>query len=495
MKDKLKTVLKWRPEPVVYTCGAVAMLILLLIPLLRLAQYAVPWYDDYAYGEFVKSALEQDPTFISAIKGALWCVLTSWHAWQGTYSSIFFMSFMPGLLGEEYYFIGPVFLILFMAISVWSVVYALLRDILKAQRVHACGIAAISSSMAIVLIHTAQEGFYWYNGGIHYVGLHSFFLLMVVLAVKTLVAKKNLSRSLLAAVTTILAFITAGGNFVTTLQGLVVMLSIVAVGFWVYKRKALFLMPALLVYVVGFYINVSATGNDKRADNFVGWGMSPVDSVLNSFVKGAELSWELTGWMTLLFLALMLPLILFMVNRVDFGFRYPGILTLWSVCFYCTGFTPSLYALGHAGLDRTLIAVKMTLQMLLVFNLVYWCGWLVKRKGRSQSPMCRWWYYLIVAGAALVVFHTEPNQAGSFSSYGAYYYIHTGEAYNFYQEYLGRLEILKSDEEQIVFEPYFWRPWFLCMGELSDKPYDEANTSMATWYDKDTIICIDKDEK
>lgn len=493
MKDKIKGFLNWRPQPGVYTCGAVVVLILLLLPLLRLTEYAVPWYDDYTYGSFAKTALEQEASFLSAIKGALECIRISWHAWQGTYSSIFFMVLMPGIWGEEYYHFGPLFLILFLTFSVWMLVYTLLRDVVKAKRIHACGIAAVSSAMAVVMIHTAQEGFYWYNGGFHYVGMHSFMMLLVVFAVKTLMTEQNKLRYLYAAVTVLLALVTAGGNFVTTLQGLLVLLSVMALGFWVYKKRAMFLVPAFLVYGMGFYMNVAAPGNDKRAKNYVGWGMSPLEAVGNSFVKGAEHAWEFTGWMTLLFLTLMLPLVWYMVKQVSYRFRLPGLVSLWSVCLYATGFTPSLFSLGHAGLGRTLNAVKLTWQLVLVLNLVYWCGWFAKRKSEKNGLMCRWWYYLIVGALALLVFHTEPNQAGSFSSYGAYYYIHTGEAYNFYQEYLSRLEILKSDEKEIVFEPYNWRPWFLCSGDLSDNPDDEANSALASWYDKDTIICIDKD--
>lgn len=40
----------------------------------------------------------------------------------------------------------------------------------------------------------------------------------------------------------------------------------------------------------------------------------------------------------------------------------------------------------------------------------------------------------------LMIFKASPNQAGHYSSYGAYYYVHTGEAYNFHQEYLERIE-------------------------------------------------------
>ncbi len=35
----------------------------------------------------------------------------------------------------------------------------------------------------------------------------------------------------------------------------------------------------------------------------------------------------------------------------------------------------------------------------------------------------------------IMIFQASSNQAGHYSSYGAYYYVHTGEAYNFHQEY------------------------------------------------------------
>ena len=92
------------------------------------------------------------------------------------------------------------------------------------------------------------------------------------------------------------------------------------------------------------------------------------------------------------------------------------------------------------------------------------------------------------------MFWTEPNQAGSFSSYGAYYYIHTGEAYNFYQEYLARVELLKGEDKVVEFEPYHWRPWMICMGDLSDNYKDESNMAIATWYKKHRVLCMQHEE-
>ncbi len=489
MKDRVRRILEWRPGPALYAVAAAAALVLLLCPLIRLADYSVPWYDDYNYGRYGKVALDASPAFLSALKGAGDCIRTSWYAWQGTYGSILFMVLTPGIWGEEYYHYGPVFLILLLTAGVCVLAGTLLRDVLKAGWQYVTGLAAVSAAMAVLLVYTAQEGFYWYNGGVHYVGMHAFGMLLAAVAVKILCAKRFPASALWAVPGTLLAALVAGSNFVTALQMLLVLLSIAGLGCLLRRRQTFLMLPVLAAYAVGFYMNVSAPGNDKRADNYVGWGMSPVKSVLYSFAEGGKHLWEFTGWMTLVMLALMVPLILHMVKRSDFPFRYPGLISLWSVCLYATGFTPSLYSLGHAGLSRALNAVKLTWQMLLILNVVYWCGWLCRRGVKLPDRMWRWWFYPLAAAAAFVVFVTEPNQAGSFSSYGAYYYIHTGEAYNFYQEYLERVELLNKDGETVVLRPYHWRPWFLCMGDLSENPQHESNRAMAAYYGKKEIIC------
>ncbi|MDE7251946.1 MAG: hypothetical protein K2O32_03265 [Acetatifactor sp.] len=496
MKDRIKKIFGWRPGAGWYAAGAVVLLVLLLYPLLRLAAYSVPWYDDYNYGRFAKAAMSEAPTLENALKGTWECIRTSWYAWQGTYGSIFFMVLTPGIWGEEYYHYGPIFLILLLTLAICVLVGTLLREVLRTDLVHTAGLSAVSAAMTVLLIYTAQEGFYWYNGGVHYVGMHAFGMLLVVTAVKIVCSSreegwKSLGNvSLWAVLGSVLALFVAGSNFVTALQVLLVLLTVGGIGILLRRRRTFFMIPMLLVYAGGFYMNVTAPGNDKRAQSYIGWGKPPFQAVLYSFVEGGKHAWEFTGWMTLVFLLLMLPLILHMVKRTKFSFPYPGVVSLWSACLYATGFTPSLYSLGHGGLSRTLNAVKLTWELLLILNVVYWCGWLCRlRKSADEGRMWHWWFYPLILGAALLVFVTEPNQAGSFSSYGAYYYIHTGEAYNFYQEYLERVELLKSDKKVIELTPYHWRPWFLCMPDLSDDPKNESNRALAAWYQKDEIIC------
>ena len=73
----------------------------------------------------------------------------------------------------------------------------------------------------------------------------------------------------------------------------------------------------------------------------------------------------------------------------------------------------------------------------------------------------------------------NPDKVGSYSSYGAYYYVHTGEAFNFYQEYMERVETIKNGRDVVVVKPYSYRPQMLCMGELSENAYSGQNAAIA----------------
>ena len=288
------------------------------------------------------------------------------------------------------------------------------------------------------------------------------------------------------------AFLVAGGNFVTALQGLVVLLLIMALGIFFYKKRALLLLPSLCIYAIGFMFNIGAPGNSRRAESFVDWGYSPVESVLRSFLAAFQHLGEFTGWITVAIMVLLIPIIWQMVKKSSFSFRYPAVVLVISFCIYATGFTPSLYSLGHAGLPRALNSVKITYQLLLLINEVYWLGWLQERLQKNGKKLpagtVYWWFYPLMGAVMLFIFAVAPNQAGCYSAYGAYYYIHTGEAYNFYQQYMERVEMLKSEEENIVFEPYRFRPWLLCINDLSGNPDNESNRVVAIWYGKDTVV-------
>ena len=493
--------------------GCLGLLAITLIPLLRLTLYAAPYYDDYNFGQFARAAMIQEQSKWAAISGALDCSRTQWYAWQGTYSSIFFMTLMPAIWGEQYYFLGLVFIMLLLFAGSMLFTGVILRKVLGAEKWSSLAIRAVITISVFMFIYSAQSGFYWYNGGIHYVGMHGFGLLFLSAAICLERAKGRTSTGLLFTATILLAMITAGSNFVTALQGLLCLLTIILVSVAVeHRKKGLWLLPAALVYIIGFGLNVAAPGNAVRARNYVGWGYAPLESIGRSFLEAVKHIPEYTGLIVLVVMLLLLPMIWQMLQGITYRFRCPGLVLLWSFCLYATGYTPSLYSLGHAGLSRTLNAVKITYLLLLFLNEIYWCGWLrqllqekasqkteqnkapkIAQKLLAQKSGVVWWFYIIIGVLCLVIFKVSPNQAGHYSAYGAYYYVHTGEANNYHAEYLERVKRLSGQAKNVYLPAYKYTPWFLCMGDITEDAKDERNRALAMWYGKDSVTVLSED--
>lgn len=492
--EKIKKVVLWRPDMRLVAVLATLAMLLLIIPLLRIALYTVPWYDDYNYGKFVKNFLTEEYSLGSALRGAKYCVRTMWYAWQGTFSSIFFMCMGPFVWDTSYYYLGSLFLILLFSVSVYVFTGVLLRRVLKAERSYSLVLQAAAVAIAVVFIHSDRAGFYWYNSGVHYVGMHSFLLLTAAAWVVLLIGKKTWSSILLMIWTLIGAVLGGGANFVTALQGIVLVVSIIVLGALLRNKRCLLLIPSAAVYAYAFYINVSAPGNNVRGAFFQ--GLDPITSIMRSFSEGFLHMWTFTGLRMLSAMLLILPVIWKMLKKVEFNFRYPGLVLLWSYCFYATGFTPSLYSMGDPGLGRTLNAVKITLQILILLNEVYWLGWLQQKAVKmeiinrdQERKAVPFMFYLGMGGLILLIFAVDPYQAHHYSSFRAYYYVHTGEAYEFYKEYLARVEMIENGGDIVVVPPYHFTPAPICVSDLFSDPAREENASMAGWYDKQAIIC------
>ena len=496
--ERIKKVVLWRLDMRLTAVLAVLAMLLLIIPLLRIAFYTVPWYDDYNYGKYVKNFLIEDYSLGSALRGAYYCVHTVWYAWQGTFSSVFFMCMGPFVWDTKYYYLGSLFLILLFSVSVYVFTGVLLRGVLKAERSYSIVLQAAAVAIAVVFIHSDRAGFYWYNSGVHYVGMHSFLLLTAAAWIMLLIGKKKWSTILLVIWTLIGAVLGGGANFVTALQGMVLVISITVLGALLRNKRCLLLFPSAAVYAYAFYINVSAPGNNVRSAYFS--GLDPLSSILRSFLEGFLHMWTFTGLRMLSAMLLLLPIIWNMLKKVEFKFQYPGAVLLWSFCFYATGFTPSLYSMGDAGLGRTLNAVKITWQILILMNEVYWLGWLQQKavqrekmnrnQERKAMPLI---YYLVSGGVILGIFAADPYQAHHYSTFCAYYYVHSGEAFEFYKEYLARVEMIENGGDVVIVPPYHFTPAPICVSDLFSDYSREENTTMADWYGKQAIICKEDD--
>lgn len=475
----------------IFSVCALIILVFALLPLFRLGLYASPFYDDYGYGSVVKHTVVAGGGLAEIIQAVIYNVKTTWYSWQGTYGSIIFMSVMPAVFGEQYYFIGSWVMIGALSVSVFCFSGTVARKYAGADRIQTAGVSSITVLLVVELIYTAHQGFYWYNGAVHYVFMYSLMLFMLTACIN-MIFSKNIALCVVHEVLLIfLSFLVAGANFVVALQGMLFLLTLGMISAIKKNKKGFLIIPAVLVYAYGMRLNLAAPGNAVRSAFYTGF--SPVKSIYMSFWHAFLYIPEFTGLITVVVMLVLAPVLWNIVIKSNGKFRYPGIVSLYSFCLYATGFTPSLYGMGNPGLERTLNVVKFTMQLLLVINEAYWLGWIASKRAKkgviNEKTEHNVLYYFACAIIVLLIFKTSGNQAGSFSSYGAYYYVHTGEAANYRTEYLYTIDAInESAGGDVVVSPHVFRPWLLCGNyELSDNPAFEENVMMANYYDINSI--------
>ena len=465
--------------------GALALSLLLL---LRLGLYSVPWYDDFGYTGYTKSFQDvygYGP--VNALKGVFFQVHETWYSWQGTYSSVFFMALCPIVWGEGLYWIGPFFLILMLTVSEIVFGYTVAGRIFKMRRDASFCMGLSMAILSVWRIHNACQGFYWYNAGVHYVGMHSFMLFLLSVLVCLSEKKKASATGLKIAASMVLALLCSGANYVTALQGFLAVVVVTCFAVFVRKRNVLFFLPSLAVYIVGFAFNAMAPGNAKRAAFFVGSSNSAVTAVLKSFVKAFGHLWEFTGIFTIVFLIMAAPIIWKGLENSEFKFRLPGAFVALAFCFYATSYTPTLYAIGDDELGRVLNAAKLTYQIMLVLSEIYVIGWLRNKLKEPREAVGFVWLYVLCAVVLGVSFAVNPMERIQYSPYGAYYYVHTGEAAAYHNGFMNMVADIKSQGADVLVDRNVFKPSYLYAGELSEDPTYEPNVFIARWYGKNSI--------
>lgn len=489
----LKKIPQW-----VISCGLILLLLIALIPVYRLTLYAFPYYDDFNYGINVKYAFEHGAGFSKVIKTAYEDTVFTYNTWQGTYSSVFLMVLMPAAFGYQYYFIGLCAIITMFVLGTCYLTYTVCSKVFKASKLSSFNLASFVTLMNVELFYEAQQGFYWYNSSIHYTFMHSLMFVLLAEIIRIVYSDKKAGTAFRVAVSSILAFIVAGANFVTGLQGFLMILFIFLAGVFVIKNKrAIWALCPLLIFFAGMILNVAAPGNASRQAIYADVAKGPVESVLYSFLAGFKHLNEFTGFPFWAFFVGLIPLAYMVAKSSSFNFKMPLLVTALSFCFYSTGYTPSLYGMGYDGLARTFCAVKLVFLVLVAINLIYWLGWIGKKLDKDSEDgkegvlsFFENRAIVFVLSAALVVlsFAVSKNQAGKFLTYGAYYYVHTGEALNYYNEHMVMDTLIKEAGDEVVLDPFVWRPWFLCKkDELETYPMAEQNQALARWYGKREI--------
>ncbi len=466
-----------------------------VLPLLLLGFYDCMGCDDYAYGA-AGHRLWIESGSLGQVLGAAWAeVKTRWTTWQGTYSSIFMMCLNPGVFGEECYWVTPFLMLGALCAGVAALFWVLCRRYAGATRAQTGILTLTVLLLYLQTMWSPVDGLFWYNGSVHYLFMHSLFLVQVACMLAFLQERRRVRAAVLLALSSLLGVATGGANLLTGLQLCIFCVSFpLGVIALAKKRRGWFLWIPSLVSLAGFAVNALAPGNAMRGSFMEGYGS--VKAILLSFYQGMMYT---AFWLSvpLLFsLLFVTPFAVSMALRCRRRFFHPLPCAFFSFCVYCAMYTPNLYATGSGSPDRCMNIIQLEWYLLVFFNYVNALGWFSQRgRGRTEWALGKK-DLLCTAGAAvlciLLLFTPDKN---TYASVSAVRSLAIGEAAQYRLEWTGRLPALRDAAQTVATVPALQtKPHLLYRDDIGPEGSDSywVNVAMSEFYGKEKIVMAEE---
>ncbi len=471
-----------------------------LIPLIHLGLYSHAAGDDYAYGLLAHLAWRDTRSLPAVIQAALENTKNYYESWQGTYSSIFFMSLQPSVLSDRLYFTTAIIMLIMLVGSHFLFFRTLFTRYFRLDKALWISLAVAVLTLSIQILDSAGAAFFWFNGAVHYVFMHGCMIFLLSFLLLSLKAEKKWKLVFYALLSGLLGFVTGGSNYVTALLTPVLVAMIFALCLFFKSRRAPLCLFPLAVSLMGLGINVAAPGNTVRMSTQIA-PLSAPEAIYQSFIYAIKGIGTWTTVYVIFFVVLLLPFLFSALYRTesDFDFPLPGLVCGFSFCLIAASYTPSLYSMGHVIIfERTLNIMRMLYYLLLFLNLFYLTGWLTARLrryggGRPLLPLlgqlrqrCARSFCLSMAAFFLVILiFSNPNDVTTLSAMDSLYH---GYAKSYHEESLNRIALLSMEGVDEVWVPNFSVcPPLLNPQILSEDPQEYPNPTIAQWYGKTTL--------
>ena len=505
--------LGWRA---VYLASAAALVVLLfaaLVPLLAICPYNHSFADDWHYGVDAHLALQAGGSVIDAIGAALQEAYDTFFSWQGTYSAIVLMALQPGVFSEALYGLGAVGVLAALMLATWYFASVLVRDVLDAGRLPLVAFASLILLLQTQLLPSPVEGIYWYNAAIYYTFYHALMLVMAGLSVRLVhgrTRKGPLSgrgSAVRAVALVLLAFVVAGGNFVTGIVSALLLGGACVAAVLKARGRLKFIVPAFVVFVAGFAVSMAAPGNAARqASQFAGDNLGVVLTLANSALSGMEYVVLWSNGYLVCALAVALPFMVLAAKRSTCSFAHPLAVAGLSLALFMASFTPTFYSMGNVGPGRVQ-NIRYDLFVVIVFICVMWTVGRIVRltearaadAGERTAWLClfsspRAYAVYVLACLLLIVgsvgaLALDSRHADDLTSVSAARSLLSGEAAAYDREVWERYAIIESSDSDEVDVPYYTvGPKVLFMGDIYDNMDNYMNYRLAQWFGKKSIL-------
>ena len=484
--NKQAMVTKWQYKNILL--GERIIFLLLLIPIVVISKYVYPLSDDYCFGYLVHQSWIHKHSMIDAILMACRQVKIAYLGWQGTFSSIFLMALQPAVFSVKLYHLIPIFFIGVLSLTSYILLNTLLVHTLKMNKTYAKIIMLTYILYIIQFIPAKATAFFWFNGAIHYLFAYCIFLLLANSYINLYIGRNtkiNLGLGIFS------ALYLGGANYVVlfaTVLFIITALSILFVKKQVIKYYRILIIA--VVFSISSLINILAPGNFAKYELTKGIGFFA--SVFGAFKEGTHYMFgEWMHWSLIAVLLFLIPVLWHAVNKLEFPFSYPGLISAYSFCFISSMFAFPLFSLGTVNVGRFLNVIYLLYVLLLMINVGYWIGWIQKKNliklldsnGYISINEIKYYVALFICifVATILSWYAEPNQMTSTLAFNT---LAKGEASEYgrtYEENLSHLSTTK--DRNVIIKDLPYEPELFISEEM-----EKWNMGLKLFFDKDEVI-------
>lgn len=493
--------------------AAGVMLLLLavgLLPVMYLGRFNHPTGDDYYYGAGTHLVWQETGSIAETVAEAARGVALEYGRWQGTYSALFLMHLPPNIFGNLPYHLVTAVILSLLTAGIFYVTKPVLCGRLKMP---VSGWMIVSSCLVLLCVETVPsqgESFFWYNGSMYYTGY--FALTLFFLGMVSRYAEKQRKGYLTGM--SLLAVFLAGGNYVSLLPCLIIMVLLTGWMFWKKRPGRYGILAAAFCLLAGLIVSAAAPGNRVRQDGM--WQIPAWKAVAKSLVQGLRYTAAWTGLWWLLAAIIVTPVLWKYMRRSELKFRYPLVAIGLFYGIFCSMSCPTFYTMNSTGPARVVAVVYYGFLLFSFLAYGYFLGY-VQRKfgGKAPAPVpgggqpeekesgerksgnrerLRFGRAVIpVCVTGIVLFQIATGAAENCTTGKAVHLLSSGEAKAYDEEYRERYRLFTDDSiQELVLKPYENKPDMLYVGDFSADPQEPTNVKVAEFFGK-TSVKVDYD--
>lgn len=470
--------------------AVIVLFVCSLIPVLYIAFFSHPLFDDYSYSYGVHNELLRDGATIASVLRIIFAqVKETYLTWQGCYSATFFATLQPGVYPVPAYWLTAFIIIGSLIISHIAFFYSVLCGAFKGRKEIAIIVSLIILGFQIQFVPYIEESFYWYNGTMAYAFFYSLMFFEWALIISICSQDGNhIVKSVIAA---ILAFIISGGNYTTALVNTVFLFLFLLYSIFFKKKKIVNLSLIFVISLASFCFSIFAPGNAHRAANNT--SMSAIGAIWAS-VKYAFL--RIIDWTGFAQAGLIIILVLLfypIIKKTSYRFKFPLIAVVLGFGLFAAQATPPFYAMSSAGAQRQVNIYYYSYYLLLSLIVFYVEGWFVKRVERlsalSEVTSKRIAMISVTVSVILIIVGAGLYDVRNTTFGKTALDLKSGRAQRYDSEYK-RIDKLLTESEGVVYttdiNEYPLSFYRLCLAKEDEIGY-WINISMADYYGVEAI--------